>query len=419
MDVVLGLFAGMVLILGLASRLLKRNSLSPVLVSVLIGVVVGPAVLGWFDPAAVVGRTVLLEEVARVGLALGVADVALQITREDLRRNARRLAVLLTVVMAGMWLVTGAGAWLLLGLPLGAALLLGAALTPTDPVVASGLVSGVLPERMLPRQLRRSLQVESAANDGLALPFVLLAGLLVTEPLGTAAVHWLPEAGRELGLAIVVGPLLGWGAARLARIAAGDGLIAGSYVPLLGVATSVLALACVHLLGGSGVLGAFLAALTLALVLPDRLREPVSSMLSATSRLGVVAVFGVFGTVLPWSEWLGLGVPGLLFAGWVLLIRRPPVAALALLGTATGTHSRAFLAWFGPLGVAGIYYLAFAERYGVADYPRLFATGSLAICGSILAHTLTSSPAVRAFGRRAGTGRPEAEEATVAPGPLP
>lgn len=418
MDPVLALLAGTVLALGLASRLLKRHALSPVLLALGVGVLVGPAVLGWIDPAAAVGRTRLLEEVTRIGLALAVADIALQVNRDDLRRNARRLVLLLTAVMVGMWLMTAGGAWLLLGVPVGAALLLGAALTPTDPVVASALGSGALPKRMLPRRLRRSLQVESGANDGLALPFVLLAGLLATEAAGPAVTHWLVEAGREVGLAVVIGPLLGWAAARLARIAEKDELIGGSYVPLLGVATALVALALVHLLGGSGVLGAFLAALALSLTLPDELRGPAGETLSAVTRFGVVAVFGVFGTVLPWEGWLALGVPGLLFAAWALLLRRPPVAWPALLAARTGPHSRLFLSWFGPLGVAGIYYLAYAERYRLPEYEQLFAAGSLAICASVLVHTLTSTPGVVSYARRSGTERPEGESAEVA-GPLP
>lgn len=418
MDPLLAVLAGTVIVLGLASRLLKRHALSPVLLALGVGVLVGPAVLGWIDPAAAVGRTPLLEGITRIGLALGVADIALQVRRGDLRRNARRLVLLLTAVMVGMWLVTAGGAWLLLGVPVGAALLLGAALTPTDPVVASALASGALPRRMLPRRLRRTVQIESGANDGLALPFVLVAGLLATEATGPAVTHWLVEAGREVGLAVLIGPLLGWATGRLARIAQEDELIGSSYVPLLGVATALAALALVHLLGGSGVLGAFLASLALSLTLSDELRGPAGETLSAASRLGVVAVFGVFGTVLPWQGWLALGPAGLLFAAWALLLRRPPVTWAALLAGRTGPHSRLFLAWFGPLGVAGIYYLAYAERYRLPEYEQLFAAGSLAICASVLVHTLTSTPGVRLYARRSGTERPDGESAEVE-GPLP
>jgi NhaP-type Na+/H+ or K+/H+ antiporter len=417
MDPVLALLAATLLALGLGARLLKRNSMSPVLVALVAGVLAGPAVLGWIDPAAL-GRTRVLEGLTRIALALGVADIALQVTRDDLRRNARRLVLLLTVVMAGMWLVTAAGAWLLLAVPLGAALLVGAALTPTDPVVSSALTSGPLPERMLPRRLRRTLQVEAGANDGLALPFVLLAGLIATESAGSAVLPWALEAGREIGLAVLIGPALGWAAGRAVRFAVGRELMSGSFAPLLGVATALLALAPVHLLGGSGVLGAFLAALALSLTVDPELREPIGTTVTAASRVGVVAVFGVFGAVLPWAGWRDLGVSGLLFAGSVLLLRRPPVAWLALRPTGTGSRSRAFLAWFGPLGVAGIYYLSYAERYELPEYERLFAAGSLAICASVLVHTLTSSPAVSRYGRRAGTERPEGVTSEVA-GRLP
>jgi hypothetical protein len=75
MDTVLVLFAATVLVVGLASRLLKRHALSPVLLTLAVGVLVGPDLLGVLDPAATVGGTRLLEDVARVALALGVADI--------------------------------------------------------------------------------------------------------------------------------------------------------------------------------------------------------------------------------------------------------------------------------------------------------------------------------------------------------
>lgn len=164
--------------------MVKKHALSPVLLALLAGAVLGPRALDVLDPLAAVARGELLEQLCRVTLALSVVDIALRLRPADLRDDARRLAVLLVVVMPGMWLVTALGGGLLLGLPLAAALLLGAALTPTDPGVASALVTGTLPNRSLPRRVRMSLQGEAGANDGLALPFVLLSGLLVPGPPG-------------------------------------------------------------------------------------------------------------------------------------------------------------------------------------------------------------------------------------------
>lgn len=280
-------------------------------------------------------------------------------------------------------------------------------LTLVDPAVATGLVSGALPRRLLPRDLRRTQQIESGLNDGLALPLVLLAALLATVPPGTAVGRWLVEAGRDLGLAVLVGPVLGLVVAVVARRAADRRHVAESFVPLLGVATAVLALTLTHLLRGSGILVTFFAGLTLSLCLPGELHTPVEQVLTAAARLGLVATFLVFGTVLPLAQWAGLGVAAMLFVGWVLLLRRPPVVAAALLGTRTGPLSRAYLAWFGPLGVAAIYYLAYVHRYALPDYDRLFAVGTLTIATSVVVSTFTSTPAVHAFAARADAGDPD------------
>lgn len=401
-NTVLAVVSGAVLVLALLSRALRRNALSPVLLALVVGALAGPDVLGWIDPTVNMPRGTLLHEVAGVALALAVADIGLGSTRDDLRANARRLVLLLTVGMAGMWLAAAAGAWLLLGLPLSVALLLGAVLTPTDPAVASGLVTGPLPERTLPRELRRTLQLESGANDGLALPFVLLAGLLVTHADGTAWSRWPVEAGREIGVAMVLGPAIGWTTGMLARQAHRHVTIAESFLPLVGISSSLFCLGLARLVGGSGVLAAFLAGVTLSLSLPDELRGPVGHALTVAGKLAVVGAFAVFGTVLPWSGWVALGWMAPVFALWILLVRRPPVVAAILPLTPTGSFSRAYLAWFGPVGVAAIYYLAYVEHYGLSQYDRVFAAGSLAICASVLAHTLTSTPAVHAYDRHTG-----------------
>lgn len=414
MNVGLTVFAGALLVLALLSRALRRNALSPVLLVLGAGALVGPDALGWVDLTEYVPRARLLSDLASIALALAVAEIAVGTTRRELRVNARRLVLLLAVGMPAMWLAAAAGAWLLLGLPLAVALLLGAILTPTDPAVASGLVTGALPRKLLPKDLRRTLQLESGANDGLAVPFVLLAGLLATHPDGAGWARWPLEAGRELVVALVLGPVLGWSVGKLAKYASRNVLVSASYLPIIGIASALTALGLVRLLGGSGILAAFLAGMALAFSMPEELREPVQEALTMVKNLAVVGVFGVFGTVLPWSDWLALGWAAPLFALWILLLRRPPAIAAILTASRTGPLSRAYLAWFGPLGVAAIYYLAHAEHYHVDQYERVFAAGSLAICVSVLVHTLTSTPAVRAYDRLAPADRSPASDQSAA-----
>lgn len=397
-----------VIVLGLSSRVVKAHALSPVLLALAVGVLVGPHVLGAVEPTAEVPRHVLLEQTARVALALSVVDIALRLRPDDLRANARRLAVLLVVVMPGMWLVTGLGAWLVLGLPVAVALVLAAALTPTDPGVASALVTGSMPNRMLPRRVRMSLQGEAAANDGLALPFVLLAGALATASTGRALGDAAAEIGQQLGVALVVGLAAGWLAVRVTDWAGVRRLAEEDWFPLAptGLALAVLGLA--HLLGGSGILAAFVAGLVFAEGVPEGLREPMHEVHRSVTKLALTVCFLAFGTTLPVDRWPELGGAGLAFALWVVLLRRLPVAAPSLRATSAGWLTAGFVGWAGPLGAAGIYYLAFAHRFGLAEYERLFLAGSLAITASVLVQAATAAVSVRAYHRAAGA--PDADD---------
>ncbi|WP_432547431.1 cation:proton antiporter domain-containing protein [Kineococcus sp. SYSU DK004] len=396
--------AGTLLCLVLVSRVTRRVSLSPVLLALVVGAVLGPQVTGVVDLTAGVPRHALLELVTLVALGLLTSSIGLRARPEDLRGSARRLVVLLLVVMPAMWLVTALGAGLLLGVPVAVALLLGAVLTPTDPGVASTVTSGVLARTSLPRRLRMSLQLESGANDGLAVPFVVLSGLLLAHPVGESVHRWAVEAGREVGVALVVGPALGLLAAQLLRFAERESAVAETYLPLTGPATALTALAAAHLLGGSGVLAAFLAGLALSLALPQEdLREPVTSFHESLSRVALVAVFLVLGSVLPLGAWAALGPGAFAFAAWVVLLRRLPATLPALRLAGTGTSQALFLGWFGPLGVAGVYYLAHVQRWSPPDGEHLFAVGSLAIVASVAAAGLTSAPGVALYRRREGS----------------
>ncbi len=406
------LLAGLALVvLGLSSRIVKRFSLSPVVLALGAGVVVGPHVLGLVDPESVVRRGKLLEQLARVALALAVFDITLRTEPSDLRRNARRIGVLLVIVMPGMWLLTSLGAGLLLGLPLALALVLGATLTPTDPGVASALVTGVLPNRLLPRGVRMSLQVEAGANDGLALPFVLFACLLATLPNGEVLGDWLVEVGRQLGIAIAVGAAVGALARWLTDVAGVSRLAEEDWFPLASTGVSVAVLALAHILGGTGVFAAFVAGLFFSEGLPEGLRQPIHTVHRSVTKVALTVVFLAFGMVLPFEKWWPeLGLAGLAFALWTLVLRRFPVSFPALLASRTGPISSAFIGWSGPLGVAAIYYLVYIERYRLPDYERLFLAGSLALTVSVLGQALTAAPAVHGYSKAAGTKVPEGEE---------
>jgi NhaP-type Na+/H+ or K+/H+ antiporter len=390
---------GSLLALGLMSRVIKRLFLSAVLIALLVGVTIGPEGIGVIEPRVGEERK-LMEELARITLAIALMATGLQVTRADLRENLRRYASLLTVGMVGMWVMTGFGAWLLLGLPFWAGFLLGAILTPTDPVVASALVTGPLAQENLPRRVRRTLQIESGGNDGLALPFVLLAAYMLTKPGGTPLAEWALDAGREIGVAVAVGLLAGYLAGRLTELSLRASEMEEPNLLGVGLALALMTVGLVHLLGGSGIFAVFVAALVFSGMLEESVREKVEETQETVTKFLVLPAFILFGTILPWSEWETLGLSGVAFVAWVLFLRRPPIVALALAPTDTDPRSVAFLAWFGPLGVAAIYYATYVERFAVADGEKIFAAATLAIFVSVLVHSITATPAVRMYAGR-------------------
>jgi sodium/hydrogen antiporter len=398
-DTVLIIAGGAMLAIGLISQLIKRIWLSEVLLALVLGVVLGPHVLDIVDPRAHDERHVM-EEVARVTLAIALMGTGLHLTRSDLLDNLRRSVSLLSGGMIGMWVLSGLGAWLLLDLPFWVGFLLGAILTPTDPVVAGALVTGPLAEHDLPRRLRRTLQIEAGANDGLALPFVLLAAYMATAAPETGLGDWAFQAAKHVGLAIVLGAAIGYVSSTAVEASLHHSETERPNVLGVGLAIALLTLGLVHLLGGSGILAVFVAALVFSLRLEDHVRREVESVQETITRFLILPAFILFGTILPLADWEGLGLAGVAFVAWILLLRRLPIVPVTLARSGTPRLGKLFLGWFGPLGIAAIYYATFVERYPFPEADTVFAAATLAVCASVLVHSLTATPAVRAYCRR-------------------
>src|ERR671913_54336 len=183
---------GLLLLLGMLGGLLKeRTPVSEPLIALLAGVLIGPAALGLLDLADLGYQTLILEEAALITLGVALVGVALRLPVGYSSSNWRLLFVLLGIVMPLMWIVGGLLAYLIVGVPFWVAVMIGAIVTPTDPVVASSIVAGGVAERNLPARLRHAISSESGFNDGLALPFVVLPVLVLTEPQGEVLGHWL------------------------------------------------------------------------------------------------------------------------------------------------------------------------------------------------------------------------------------
>jgi NhaP-type Na+/H+ or K+/H+ antiporter len=169
-----------VLTLGMLTRVINRSYLSMPLLAFIVGVVLGPIGTSILTPDLWGDSNKLLEECARVTIGISLMAIALRIPRNYLFDHKKSFFLLLGVGMPAMFFLSSLMAHWILGVPLLIALLIGAAICPTDPVVASSIVTGGLARKHLPDRFRYGLSTESAINDGLAYPLVLLPILLLT-----------------------------------------------------------------------------------------------------------------------------------------------------------------------------------------------------------------------------------------------
>lgn len=401
-NIALLMVGGLVLLVGLFSNPIKRSLLSAPIIALFLGVLLGPAVFGVLDPAEWGGQETILEQAARLTIAISLMGIALRLPSGYPFRRWRSLAVMLGPVMVLMWLVSGVLVYLILGLPFWVAMLVGAVITPTDPVVSSTIVQGSTAEDNLPGRLRHLLSGESGANDGLAYPLVFLSILMIERPPADALTHWLTHTVLwEVGAAVLLGAVMGYAAGRLLRWAEDKGNIEQPSYLAYTLALSLAVLGGTKLLGTDGILAVFAAgiALNIAVSAEDDTQE--ERMQEAINRFFVLPVFVLLGLSLPWQQWLELGWAGLLLVAAVLLLRRLPavLAVTSILPQARGVRDTLFLGWFGPIGVAALFYAALSLREIGAE--EAWTVGSLVICASILVHGITAAPLTRLYGRTA------------------
>jgi NhaP-type Na+/H+ or K+/H+ antiporter len=398
----LAVVGGLLLLLGMLGGILKeRTPVSEPLIALIAGVLIGPAALGLLDLADLGDQTLILEEAALVTLGIALVGVALRLPVGYASRNQRLLLVLLGILMPLMWIVSGLLVYLILGLPFWISVLIGAIVTPTDPVVASSLVARGVAERNLPSSLRCAISAESGFNDGLALPFVVLPVLVLTESPEEVLGHWLTHTILiEIVGGAALAALMGYAAGRILRWAERKETMERTSLLTVSLALSLTVLGVTELLHLNGVLAAFVAGIVFNFAGSSDAKESQEEIQEAISRFFDLPIFVVLGMALPWEEWLELGWGGLLLVAAILLLRRlPAVLALRpLLGPLRGkTKDVLFLGWFGPVGAAALYYAAFSFRE--TSIEAVWTVGSLVICASLLVHGVSATPLTRLYGR--------------------
>ncbi len=404
LDIVFTVMGLTVVGIALISSFVHRNPLSEIMLATAVGVAVGPFGLAWLDLASWGKDSTILEQSSRLALAIGLMGVALRIKPASVTALLRPVMVMITLGMLGMWLVSSALAGWILGLPLWTALLLGAVITPTDPVVASSIVSGNFANRHLPLRLRDGLSLESGANDGLAYLLVMLPVLMLGQTSDQAwSSWWMESLLMGVVLAAIAGWLIGLAAAKLLKLAEHYELVETTSLLGYTLAFSIFTLGAVTLLGADAIVSVFVAGLTFNVCSDRREEHEEEKIQEGVAKLFTLPMFVIFGIALPFGDWAALGWPLLALATAILILRRVPVLLLLfpLLRPYWNRPDASFLGWFGPIGIAAIYYASLAEKQ--TGDPLYWHVTSALILASVISHGVSAAPLTRLYGRNLST----------------
>ena len=413
------------LLAALLPRLLRRAPVSEPMIVVAIGIAVFALADGLPTPDPMEHPTVAVH-LTEVCVIVSLLGAGLALDRPvGWRRWAstwRLLAVTMPVAIAVTALL---GGWLL-GLGAAAAVLLAAALAPTDPVLASEVqVAEPTEDVESEDEARFALTSEAGLNDGLAFPFTYAAIAMAT--VGAAPSHWLGEwllldVLWRIAAGVVVGIAVGWALRMLffSRVTRTAGLAdrAGGFVAL---ALVFLAYGAAELAAGYGFIAVFVCACTIrAAERSHGQHQVLHTYVEQLERLLTVVVLVLLGGAVARGALGDVGWTEGLLAALVLLVVRPLAGWLGLSGGTTGRRERAVIAFFGVRGIGSLYYVAYATTE--ADFPgaeQLWRVTVLVVLCSVVLHGVTATPVMMWLDRRREAtaaqvhGSPEAAPVTA------
>jgi sodium/hydrogen antiporter len=283
------------------------------------------------------------------------------------------------------------------------AFLLGSVLSATDPVVTSAVVTS----QRVPATIRHALNLESGLNDGLALPFVLFF-IILASPGGDAGAEGAKLVG-EAAFGAVIGLALGVGSGRITHYMPGGGIVR-RYEGIYALGVGMLAYGLADVTLGNGLIAAFVCGIAMAVAEHDIADDFVVFSENVSSILQVLTFF-VFGGLIIATGYNG-SVPLLIaFIAFALLVARPVAIWLSFLRVDMPKPHRAFVAWFGPKGVAGMLFAVLVLNSDVGEGSVIFEAAAFVILVSIIAHGLTDTVGARWIERRMESDGEPVEEA--------
>lgn len=405
------LFVGLVIFAAvLALSRQGSRAFSPAMVYLLMGVAAAglARALGvdWLDP---VDDSQVIERVSEFAVIVALFGAGLKLDRPLRWARWSSTARLILIVMPLTIAAVAAFGAIAMGLSIGAAIVLGAALSPTDPVLASDVQVGP-PGEGKEREPQFALTSEAGLNDGIAFPFVIL-GILIAAEGGTGWFsEWLvADVVYGIGVGVGLGAVAGYLIAAGARWLRDRNWLLAEFDGWLSLAAVLAVYGATELVGAYGFLAAFASGLGFRRhAMGGESHGRVHAGADTVEKVTELTLVLLLGSLVTAA---GLAAPGV--AGWLLvpllLFAIRPLATLgAFARSSVPLRERAFIGWFGIRGIGSLYYAAVVVHAGVLDESeavKVFWTVVVLTAVSIMVHGVTAASLTRRVETAAARGR--------------
>ncbi len=395
---VIGLLVVGLLLLAAAvlPRLLQRRALNLPMVAAGFGFLAFSLPLGLpdFDP---IDYPHTMLRITEIGVIISLFGAGLKLERpfrwSTWRTTWRLLAITMPLTIAAAALV----GWWIVGLGPAAALLLGAVLAPTDPVLAADVQVG--PPGEGGDETKVALTGEAGLNDGLAFPFTYMAiamALVGVNPAGWLVEWFLIDVLYRLTVGVAVGALCGWLFAKLYFSVENGGSLARRLMGTVSLPLTFLAYGATEFVSGYGFIAVFVAACVFrqSEVSHQRHRE-LHDFIAEVEHLMIAVLLALLGAAAADGLLIGIGWEAWVTAALLIFIIRPAAGWLALIGVPETPPKRFAIAFFGIRGIGSLYYLAYGITHAEFEHEETMLGIVVAVVlGSVVVHGLTARPVI-------------------------
>jgi NhaP-type Na+/H+ or K+/H+ antiporter len=401
------LVATVLMVSGLVSGVVRRAPISVPIIFLGLGLLLGDGGLGFLHVDV---HDEALEVVGVLSLAFVLFLDAVNLRFDEGERAwlVPMLAIgpgtILTVALVAL------GAGLILHTSPVESLLLGAVLASIDPVVLRDVVR----DDRVPRSIRQALTAEAGTNDIVVLPLILVLATIARGAASSTA-DWLALVVRLFILGPLTGAAVGFVSVWLIEQVRSRFPISREYRALYGVGTVLAAYVAGEAVGGSGFLAVFAAGAVVVATDFD-LCDCFLEYGEITAEMLMLLAFILFGALLSSLAGTVPLLPALLFAAVVLVVARPVAIGLVLRKAGVSKHARLFMGWFGPRGLASLLFALLVVSQGVPGADRLLAITGIVVIASVVAHGVSATPLIAAYGRAISRQTLPEERETTATG---